>query len=67
MQNTGTLRVETRGDREVVMTRVFEASAALVFEAFSRPELLRRWFGPRGWSLSQCEVDHRVGGAWRQS
>jgi len=65
MQNTGTLKVETRGDREVVMTRVFEAPAALVFEAFSRPELLRRWFGPRGWSLSQCEVDHRVGGAWR--
>jgi uncharacterized protein YndB with AHSA1/START domain len=40
MRNTGTLKVEARGDREVVMTRVFEAPAGLVFDAFSRPELL---------------------------
>ena len=65
MQNTGTLKVTTRGDREIVMTRVYEAPAAQVFDAFSRPELLTRWFGPRGWSLSVCEVDLRVGGAWR--
>jgi uncharacterized protein YndB with AHSA1/START domain len=65
MQTTGTLRVETRGDREIVMTRVFEAPAALVFDAFSRPELLAQWFGPRGWSLSACEVDLWVGGGWR--
>lgn len=65
MQNTGTLKVESRGDREVVMTRVFEAPAVQVFDAFSRPELLTRWFGPRGWSLSVCEVDLRVGGSWR--
>jgi uncharacterized protein YndB with AHSA1/START domain len=65
MHNKGTLKVTTRGDREIVMTRVFQAPAALVFDAFSRPELLTRWFGPRGWSLSQCEVDLRVGGAWR--
>jgi uncharacterized protein YndB with AHSA1/START domain len=65
MQNTGTLKVSTRGDREIVMTRVFEAPAALVFDAFSRPELLTRWFGPRGWSLSVCEVDLQVGGDWR--
>jgi uncharacterized protein YndB with AHSA1/START domain len=65
MQNTGTLQVASCGDREIVMTRVFEAPAGLVFDAFSRPELLTRWFGPRGWSLSVCEVDLRVGGSWR--
>ncbi len=65
MKNTGTLQVTTRGDREVVMTRVFDAPRSLVFDALSKPELLRRWFGPRGWSLTTCEVDLRVGGAWR--
>jgi uncharacterized protein YndB with AHSA1/START domain len=65
MKNTGTLTVEARGEREIVMTRVFDAPAARVFDAFSRPELLTRWFGPRGWSLSVCEVDLRVGGNWR--
>ena len=37
----------------------------LVYDAFTQPELLKRWFGPRGWSLVVCEVDLRVGGAWR--
>ena len=65
MKNTGTLKVTTPGDREIVMTRVFEAPRQLVFDAFSKPELLKRWFGPRGWSLPVCEVDHRVGGGFR--
>ena len=65
MMNTGTLHVATPTDREIVMTRVFDAPRARVFEAFSTPELLRRWFGPRGWSLSVCDIDFRVGGAWR--
>lgn len=65
MQNTGTLKVTTPGDREIVMTRVFDAPRELVFDAFSKPELLKRWFGPRGWSLSVCEVDLRVGGGFR--
>jgi uncharacterized protein YndB with AHSA1/START domain len=47
------------------MTRVFDAPRRLVFEAFSKPELLKRWFGPRGWSLVVCEVDFRVGGGFR--
>ena len=51
MQNTGTLQVTTPSDREIVMTRVFDAPRRLVFDAFSKPELLKRWFGPRGWSL----------------
>jgi uncharacterized protein YndB with AHSA1/START domain len=65
MKNTGTLKVTTPTEREIVLTRVFDAPRALVFDAFTKPELLRRWFGPRGWSLAVCEVDLRVGGRWR--
>jgi uncharacterized protein YndB with AHSA1/START domain len=65
MRNTGTLQVTTPTEREIVLTRVFDAPRSLVFDAFTKPELLRRWFGPRGWSLVVCEVDLRVGGRWR--
>ena len=65
MTNTGTLKVTTPTDREIVMTRVFDAPRRLVFDAFTKPELLKRWFGPRGWSLVVCEVDLRVGGGFR--
>jgi uncharacterized protein YndB with AHSA1/START domain len=65
MKNTGTLKVTTPTDREVVLTRVFDAPRRLVFDAFSKPELLKRWFGPRGWSLVVCEVDFRVDGGFR--
>jgi uncharacterized protein YndB with AHSA1/START domain len=65
MKNTGTLKVSLPTEREVVMTRVFDAPRRLVFEALTKPELLKRWFGPRGWSLVVCEADLKVGGAWR--
>jgi uncharacterized protein YndB with AHSA1/START domain len=65
MLNTGTLQVTLPSDREVVLTRVFDAPRELVYDALTKPELLKRWFGPRGWSLVICEVDLRVGGAWR--
>jgi uncharacterized protein YndB with AHSA1/START domain len=65
MKNTGTLKVITPTDREIVMTRVFDAPRHLVFDAFSKPELLKRWFGPRGWSLAVCDVDLKVGGGFR--
>ena len=65
MKNTGSLKVVTQGDREVLMTRVFDAPRKLVFDALTKPELLKRWFGPHGWTLTECEVDLRVGGAWR--
>ncbi len=65
MKNTGTLKVTTPTDREIVLTRVFDAPRKLVFDAFTKPELLRRWFGPRGWSLVVCEVDLKVGGGFR--
>jgi uncharacterized protein YndB with AHSA1/START domain len=65
MKNTGTLKVTLPTDREVVLTRVFNAPRQLVFDAFSKPELLKRWFGPRGFSLVICEVDLKVGGGFR--
>ena len=64
MKNT--LKVAARGDREIVMTRGFDAPRALVFEAMTKPELLKRWFGVfDGWTLDVCEVDLKVGGKYR--
>jgi uncharacterized protein YndB with AHSA1/START domain len=65
MKNTGSLKVTTPTAREIVLTRVFDAPRHLVWDAFTKPELLKRWFGPRGWSLVICEVDLRVGGGFR--
>jgi len=65
MRNTGNLKVTTPSDREVLMTRVFDAPRHLVFEAFFKPELLKRWFGPRDWTMAVCDVDARVGGGFR--
>jgi uncharacterized protein YndB with AHSA1/START domain len=60
------LKLEAHGDREIIMTRAFDAPCSLVFEAFTRPELLRRWLiGPPGWTMPVCEVDLRVGGRYR--
>jgi uncharacterized protein YndB with AHSA1/START domain len=59
--------VERRSDREVVVTRWFDAPARLVFEAWSNPELFRRWWVPAsmGMTLSACEMDVRTGGTYR--
>jgi uncharacterized protein YndB with AHSA1/START domain len=65
MKNTGTLKVTIPSEREVVMTRVFDAPRRLVFDALTKPELFKRWFGPPGWSLAVYETDLKVGGAWR--
>lgn len=66
MKNVGQLKVTTRGDREIVMTRSFDAPRKLVFDAFTKPELIRQWLlGPPGWSMPVCEVDLRVGGKYR--
>jgi uncharacterized protein YndB with AHSA1/START domain len=65
MKNTGTLKVTRPSDTEIVLTRVFDAPRRLVIEAFTRPELLKRWYGPRGYSLVVCEIDFRTGGTWR--
>jgi uncharacterized protein YndB with AHSA1/START domain len=52
-------------DREIRLTRVFRAPRRLVFEAMSKPEHVRRWWGPRGSTVVVCEMDVRPGGAWR--
>ena len=59
--------VEKTSDREVVVTRTFDAPARLVFEAWSNPELFRKWWVPRsmGMTLRSCEMDVRTGGTYR--
>jgi uncharacterized protein YndB with AHSA1/START domain len=66
VKNVGRLQVTTPSEREISMTRVFDAPRSLVFDAWTKPELLRRWLGVRGgWSFAVCEVDLRVGGTYR--
>ena len=65
MDRVGRLTVTTPTDRDIVLSRAFDAPRHLVFDALTRPELLTRWYGARGWNLVVCEVDLRVGGAWR--
>ena len=59
--------VQKTSDREVVVTRTFDAPARLVFEAWSRAELFERWWVPRsmGMTLRSCEMDVRTGGTYR--
>ena len=59
------MTVTTPSDLEIVMTRVFDAPRQKVFDAWTKPELLRQWFGRRGDVLKVCEVDLRVGGGYR--
>ncbi len=66
MISAGTMQLTLPSDREIMVTRVFNAPRRLVFDAFTQPDLLKRWFyGPDGWSLEVCEVDLRAGGAYR--
>ncbi|WP_119268276.1 SRPBCC family protein [Taklimakanibacter deserti] len=60
------LKVSALDDREILMTRLFDAPRDLVFDAFTKPHLIKRWLtGPDGWSLPVCEVDLKVGGRLR--
>jgi uncharacterized protein YndB with AHSA1/START domain len=61
--------VERKSDREVVVTRTFDAPVRLVFEAWSNPELFKQWWVPRsmGMTLHSCEMDVRTGGTYRLS
>jgi len=62
----GNLTVSKQSDREIVMTRVFDAPRGLVFEALTRPDLVERWLlGPPGWSMVVCEIDLTAGGSYR--
>lgn len=60
-------RVERKSERELVVTRTFNAPARIVFEAWTRPELFMRWWAPKsmGMILRSCEMDVRVGGSYR--
>lgn len=65
MNNPTTL--ERTSDRELVITRTFDAPAQIVFEAWTRPELLQRWWTPKSFGIAfvSCEVDARTGGTYR--
>jgi uncharacterized protein YndB with AHSA1/START domain len=60
-----TLNVTTPSDREIMMTRVFDAPRHMVFDCYTKPELLKRWLtGPEGWSFVVCDNDLTVGGVF---
>lgn len=65
-QTTHKMTVTLPSDLEIVLTRDFDAPRALVFEAFTKCEHLKRWWGTRDSELAVCEMDFRVGGAWRK-
>jgi uncharacterized protein YndB with AHSA1/START domain len=66
MKLSDTFKVTTPGELDIVMARDFEAPPDMIFDALTKPELVRRWLtGPDGWIMPVCEIDLKVGGAWR--
>jgi uncharacterized protein YndB with AHSA1/START domain len=66
MNRMGTMQLATPSEKEIVVTRIFDAPRQLVFDAHTKPELLKRWLnGSPGWSLAVCEIYLRVGGKYR--
>ncbi len=65
--NSDSFTVTTPSDQEIRMTRLFDAPVPLVFEAMTKPEHVKEWWGRlgEGYSVPVCEIDFRVGGAWR--
>jgi len=60
------IHIAASGERDIVMTRVFDAPRPLVWDAHTKPELVKRWLlGPEGWTMPVCEIDLRVGGKYR--
>ena len=60
------MTITTSGDRELVITRRFQAPRKLVWEAHTKPGLIKRWLsGPPGWTMTVCDMDLRVGGKYR--
>ena len=64
-RNDLTLSVTTPSDREIVLTRTLNAPRQLVWEAVTKPEHVRRWYGCSALTLTTCEIDLRVGGSYR--
>lgn len=67
MTTIATVNVTTPNDREIAMTRLFDAPRALVYDCYTKTELLRHWMQPDGWTFVHCDNDLRAGGAfhWR--
>ena len=66
MKLSDTFKVTTPGEQEIVMARDFDAPPDMIFDALTKPELVQRWLlGPDGWIMPVCEIDLKVGGAWR--
>jgi uncharacterized protein YndB with AHSA1/START domain len=66
MKLSDTLKVSTPGELEIVMARDFDAPPGMIFDALTQPELVQRWLtGPDGWIMPVCEIDLKIGGAWR--
>ena len=65
--NSDSYKVSTPSEEEICLTRLFDAPRRLVFEAMTRPEHVKRWWGRlgEGYSVPVCEIDLRVGGKWR--
>jgi uncharacterized protein YndB with AHSA1/START domain len=60
------LKISVQGENEIIMIREFNASCEAIFEAHTKPELIRRWLlGPDDWEMRVCEVDLKVGGKYR--
>jgi len=65
MNNAATFKVTTPSDREIVMSRVFDAPRKRVFEAWTNPKIVPLWLlGPDGWTMPVCEIELRPGGSW---
>ena len=64
-RQVGAMTVSLPSDREIVLTRTFDAPRELVFEAHSKAEHMRQWWGPRKYEIALCEIDFRPGGTWR--
>jgi uncharacterized protein YndB with AHSA1/START domain len=65
--NSESYKVTTPSDREICLTRLFDAPRQLVFEVMTKPEHVKRWWGRlgEGYTVPVCEIDFRVGGRWR--
>jgi uncharacterized protein YndB with AHSA1/START domain len=66
-KNSGSFQVTTPSEQEIRLTRLFNAPRPLVFEAMTKPEHVKQWWGRlgEGYSVPVCEIDFRPGGAWR--
>ena len=66
MKLSDTFKAVPSGDREIIMTRLFEAPREFVFDALTKPELVKCWLlGPPGWTMPICQIDLKVGGSYR--